>query len=236
MRRAAMMGLVKICGVTRPEDADAAARAGADMIGFVFAPRSPRLVTPETAAEIALETRQRADDRGEPCPQFCGVFVDAGDRLLAETAPFRASYQFHGRESPARVEAMRREFGRDVLKAVGVGAGSDLAGLDEFAAAADMLLFDAKAGGAGREGGQGAVFDWALLSHYRAATPFLLAGGLGPANVASAIAAAAASPAFAGVDVSSGVEDAPGRKATRQIEAFVSAARSAFATAPQRRE
>lgn len=228
LRRATAMGLVKICGVTRLEDADAAARAGADMIGFVFATKSPRYVTPDAAGEIAVETRRLAEDRGQACPQFCGVFVDAGEQLLAETAPFLTHFQFHGREGPARIEAMRRDFGCDIIKAVGVRSAEDLAALGELAAAADMLLFDSKSGGVGREGGQGLAFDWALLAAYREATPFLLAGGLAPANVAAAIDAARASNAFAGVDVSSGVEFGPGVKQAELIDAFIAKARAAF--------
>ncbi len=218
--------LVKICGLRTVETASAAARAGADLIGFVFVPKSPRFVAPDLANEIVLETKQYCEDEGLGTPRFVGLFVDAGEKLLAETAPFLTHFQFHGHEDAARIIAMRSEFGVEIIKAVGVGEADDLGGIDALAEAADLLLFDARPPkGAILPGGNGVTFDWALLRHYRCETPFLVAGGLTPATVASAISALSGHTAFAGVDVSSGVETRPGAKDERLIEAFIRAAK-----------
>lgn len=218
--------LVKICGLRTVETACAAARAGADLIGFVFVPKSPRFVAADLANEIVLETKQYCEDEGLGAPRFVGLFVDAGEKLLAETAPFLTHFQFHGHEDAARIIAMRSEFGVEIIKAVGVGEADDLGGIDALADAADLLLFDARPPkGAVLPGGNGATFDWALLRHYRCETPFLVAGGLAPETVAGAISALAGHTAFAGVDVSSGVETRPGAKDEGLIEAFIRAAK-----------
>lgn len=218
--------LVKICGLRTAETAFAAARAGADFIGFVFVPKSPRFVAPDLANELVLETKQYCEDEGLGVPRFAGLFVDAGEKLLAETAPFLTHFQFHGHEDAARIDAMRSEFGVEIIKAVGVGEAADLGAVDALASAADILLFDARPPkGAVLPGGNGIAFDWSLLQHYCGETPFLVAGGLTPETVASAIGALAGHTAFAGVDVSSGVETRPGAKDEGLIEAFLRAAK-----------
>ena len=218
--------LVKICGLRTAGDAIAAARAGADFIGFVFVPKSPRHVDPDLANEIVLETKQACSDEGLGVPRCVGLFVDAGEKLLAEAAPFLTHFQFHGHEDAERINAMRSEFGVEIIKALGVGAAADFEAIDALAAAADLLLFDARPPkGAILPGGNGVAFDWALTKSYRGETPFLLAGGLRPETVGAAIRAAGGHTAFAGVDVSSGVETRPGEKDPALIAEFVRAAK-----------
>ncbi|MCB2098903.1 MAG: phosphoribosylanthranilate isomerase [Parvularculaceae bacterium] len=219
---------VKICGVKTIDCAIAAARAGADMIGFVFVAKSPRAVATDLANDIVTEVKQRSYDEGFGVPKFCGLFVDAGEKLLGEAAPFLTHFQFHGHEDAERVDEIRSAFGLEIIKAVAVAEASDFDGLDALADAADMLLFDARPPkGAVLPGGNGKPFDWSLLKRYRGETPFLLAGGLTSETVAAAIAAAKGHTAFAGVDVSSGVEVRPGEKDEGLIEAFVKAAKAA---------
>lgn len=222
-----MPGLVKVCGVKTVDAALAATEAGADLIGFVFFHKSPRAIAPEAAEEIVTEIKRTCYDKGAEPPQFVGLFVDAGEKLLAEAAPFLTHFQFHGREDAERVAEIGAEFGIEMIKALAVSGADDLVAAAEFQDAADMLIFDARAAnGAERPGGNGAAFDWRLLQHYAGATPFLVAGGLDAANVAAAIAAAKARDSFAGVDVSSGVESAPGVKDAAKIAAFIKAARA----------
>ena len=217
---------VKICGVNTLESGLAAARAGADYLGFVFFRKSPRFITPEAAEELIVELKQTSFDEGFALPKLVGLFVDAGEMELSEAAPFLTHFQFHGHESPERCEEMGVNFAVDVIKAVPVTTADDIAPADEFAEAADILLFDAKPPpGAGLPGGNGVSFDWRLLASYAGETPYLVAGGLSPENVAEAIAAQK-SAAFLGVDVSSGVEAAPGKKDDALIEGFVKAAKS----------
>lgn len=224
-----MAGLIKICGVKTAETGIAAARAGADLIGFVFVQKSPRFVTPEAAEEIVTEIKRACDDEGLEAPHFVGLFVDAGERLLAEAAPFLSHFQFHGREDAERVSEIGAEFGVEMIKALPVGAAEDFTAAAQFEEAADMLLFDARPpAGADRPGGHGTPFDWSLLTHYQGATPFLLAGGLDESNVAAAIAFGKGHTAFAGVDVSSSIELRPGVKDAARIAAFVKAARAAL--------
>ena len=220
--------LVKICGVKTAEAAIDAARAGADFVGFVFAPKSPRAIAPELASEIVTEVKQACYEEGFALPKFTGLFVDAGEKLLAETAPFVSHFQFHGHEDAARVTEIRDAFGVEVLKAVGVSTKEDLDRIGALAEASDMMILDAKPPrGAEREGGNGVAFDWSLVSHYPSQTPFLLAGGLTPETVASAIAAGCGHTAFAGVDVSSGVEIRLGEKDRKLMQAFIAAAKRA---------
>jgi phosphoribosylanthranilate isomerase len=222
-------GLVKICGVKSLLAARAAARAGADIIGFVFVAKSPRAIAAEAANDIVTEIKQLAFEEGFALPKFCGLFVDAGERSLAETAPFLTHFQFHGHEDAERVDEIRGAFGLEIIKAVAVGEPSDFEGLTSLGEAADYLLFDARAPkGSDRPGGHGAPFDWTLLKHYRLETPFLLAGGLHSGNVDAAIKAARGHTAFCGVDVSSGVETRPGEKDEGLIVDFVKSARTAF--------
>lgn len=216
---------IKICGLRNVEAAITAAELGATHLGFVFFPKSPRFVEPAAAEEIITELKQSSLEKGFALPGLVGLFVDAGEKQLAETAPFLTHFQFHGHESPARCATIRDAFGLEIIKAIPVSAAADASGAGAYAGPADMLLFDARAPkGAERPGGHGVAFDWTFLSAYTGATPFLVAGGLIPENVGAAITAARGHPAFAGVDVSSGVEDSPGRKSPAKMKAFIDAA------------
>lgn len=224
-----MSRIIKICGVKTPEIAIAAAEAGADLIGFVFFAKSPRYITPEAAEEVVTEVKWACEENGYEVPHFAGLFVDAGEKLMAEAAPFLSWFQFHGHEDASRVAELGAEFGVETIRAFSVAGADDFADCDEFADAADMLLFDARApGGSDRPGGHGDAFDWSLLRHYRGETPFLLAGGLHEGNVEAAVAAARDMQAFRGLDVSSGVELSPGVKDENKVRAFVKAARAAL--------
>ncbi len=209
---------VKICGLTRGPDVDAAVAAGAAYVGFVLFPKSPRAVTPAAARELA--------SRPPPGVAKVALTVDASDAeidAIFDTVPIDL-IQLHGAETPERVAAVRARFGLPVIKAVGVRTAADVAALDAHAAVADMLLVDAKPPeGADRPGGHGLPFDWRLVAHRRWPVPWLLAGGLSPANVAEAAALTGAPQ----VDVSSGVEIAPGVKDNDKMVAFVAAAQGA---------
>ena len=217
---------VKICGVRDFDSALAAARAGADYLGFVFFRKSPRFLTAEAADDIIVELKQASFDEGFALPGLVGLFVDAGEKELSEVAPFLTHFQFHGHEDPERCAEMGAEFAVEIIKAVPVTTADDVRAADEFLDAADVVLFDAKPPpGAARPGGHGIEYDWSALQSYRGETPYLVAGGLRGENVAEAIAAQKKAAAFLGVDVSSGVETAPGKKDTALIEAFVKAAK-----------
>ncbi|WBU62790.1 phosphoribosylanthranilate isomerase [Paracoccus aerodenitrificans] len=209
------MAQVKICGLTRSEHVAAAVGAGASFIGFVFFTKSPRYVTPEKAAELAREV--------PPGIARVGLFVDPDDapleQVLAEV-PLDI-LQLHGRESADRVAEIRQRFGLPVMKAVGVAGPDDLEALWDYGLVADLLLVDAKAPkDAILPGGNGLAFDWRLLVGRKWLTPWMLAGGLSADNVAEAIRLTGARI----VDVSSGVESAPGEKDPEMIRRFVSAA------------
>lgn len=222
-------GLVKICGVKTVDHALAAANGGADFIGFVFVGKSPRSIAPDAANEIVTEIKQRSYEEGFALPKFCGLFVDAGERLLGEAAPFLTHFQFHGHEDAERINEIRGEYGLEIIKAVGVADVSDFDGVEALAGAADLLIFDSRPPkGAALPGGNGMAFDWTILKRYQSETPFLLAGGLSAQTVGDAIKAAKGHTAFSGVDVSSGVEVRPGEKDGALIDAFIKAARAAF--------
>ncbi|SET19803.1 phosphoribosylanthranilate isomerase [Oceanicella actignis] len=209
---------VKICGLTEPEGLRAAAGAGAAYVGFVFFARSPRNVAPAEAARLAALAPAG----------LCKVAltVDADDAALEailEAAPIDM-LQLHGAETPERVAQLRERFGLPVMKAVGVADEGDLPAIAEHARAADQLLIDARPPrGAALPGGNGLSFDWRLLQGRRWAVPWMLAGGLTPENVAEAVRLTGARQ----VDVSSGVERAPGIKDPARIAAFVRAAAAA---------
>jgi phosphoribosylanthranilate isomerase len=216
---------VKVCGLRRPGDVSAAADAGAAYLGFVFYPRSPRAVTPAEAAALAAAV--------PPGVAKVALTVDAGDDALAAILDaFPADVlQLHGHEAAERVAAVRARFGLPVMKAVGVAGPDDLPALDTHARVADMLLVDAKpAPGAALPGGNGLAFDWRLVAGRRWPVPWLLAGGLTADNVAEAVRLTGAP----GVDVSSGVESAPGVKDAARIAAFVAAAGGAARVTPPR--
>jgi phosphoribosylanthranilate isomerase len=207
---------VKICGLTDEEAASVAAEAGADYVGVVFFPASPRHVSIERAAEV-LEFVPREVLK-------VGLFVDPDDALLDSVMDnVRLDYlQLHGAESPERVEAIRQEYGMPVIKALGIADVADLDKALVYAQVADTLLFDAKpADSAGRPGGNAQAFDWTLLKGRKWPCPWLLAGGLTPDNVAEAIRLSGAKA----VDVSSGVESAPGVKDHALIRKFIAAAK-----------
>ena len=218
-----MSVIVKICGLSTPEALDVALEAGADMVGFVFFAPSPRHLTFERAHAIASRVLERA--------QKVALTVDADDALLDAVVEALQPdmLQLHGTESPARVEAVRRMFGLPVMKALPIAAKSDLDGIARYGGIADRLLFDARAPReATRPGGLGRPFDWHLLENLDPGVPFMLSGGLDAANVGEALRITRAP----GVDVSSGVERAPGEKDPDKIRAFVRAARVAAASVP----
>ena len=195
---------VKICGLTRAADRDAAIAGGARWLGFVFYPPSPRSLTPEAAAALV---------RGRPGSiETVGVFVDPGDAWLDAVlahAPLDI-LQLHGAETPERVAEVRALTGRRVMKALSVADAADVARHEAYLGVADMLLFDAKpprVPGA-IPGGNGLAFDWRLLAGQRIKLPWLLAGGLDEANLLHAVRLTGARA----VDASSSIETAPGIK------------------------
>jgi len=209
---------IKICGLSTPETLEAALAAGADMIGLNFHPRSPRFVTRERAKELAAMARGRAE--------IVALVVDFEPHQAAElAADVEADWvQLHGRETPEQVAAIRAATGRRVMKALGVAGPADLAVIPAHAAVADLILLDAKPPkDAAYPGGHGKPFDWSILAELDPGLRFMLSGGLGPANVADAIRVTRP----AGVDVSSGVESAPGVKDIGRIRDFIAAARRA---------
>jgi len=206
---------VKICGLREADHVDAAVRAGAAYVGFVFFPKSPRNLTHARAAALAGVV--------PPGVAKVALTVDADDAsldaLLAEV-PIDM-LQLHGHESPTRVAEVRKRFGLPVMKAVGVATELDLSALDDYGRVADQLLVDAKpALGADLPGGNGLAFDWRLIAGRRWPVPWMLAGGLTAGNVAEAVRLTGARQ----VDVSSGVESAPGFKDPVKIEDFLEAA------------
>ncbi|MGH7056280.1 MAG: phosphoribosylanthranilate isomerase [Acetobacteraceae bacterium] len=203
---------VKVCGITDEAGFDAAITAGADWIGFVFFPPSPRFVTPERAAAIA--------SRNIGGPPRVGLFVDPSDDAIAASLDALTLDILQIYAPAPRVASLRRRFGRPVWRPVGVAQPADL---PQNAEGCDALLIEARPPAeATRPGGNARRFDWSILAGWKAPAPWLLGGGLNPGNVAAAIAASGA-PA---VDVSSGVERRPGRKDPALIGAFVRAAHS----------
>jgi phosphoribosylanthranilate isomerase len=210
--------LVKICGLKTPQALDAALNAGADMVGFVFFPPSPR--------NLGLEAARILGDRVKGRARKVALSVDATDAELAAAieALKPDMLQFHGREAPERVASVRSRFRLPVMKALPVETRADLSPIYSYAKVADWLLFDARAPReATRPGGLGKSFDWHLLERLNPGVPFMLSGGLDAGNVAEAVRITNASA----VDVSSGVERAPGEKDPEKIRAFVRAARDA---------
>jgi phosphoribosylanthranilate isomerase len=209
--------IVKICGLSTPETLDAALAAGADMVGFVFFPPSPRHISLEAARDLGRQVKGRA--------KKVALSVDADDALLANSIDALQPdiLQLHGKETTARLRDIRQKFGLPVMKAIAVETRADLAVLPGYADVADRILFDARAPkGATRPGGLGAAFDWHLLEKLDLKLPFMVSGGLNAANVAEAVRVTRAG----GVDISSGVEHAPGQKDPEMIRAFVRAARA----------
>jgi len=209
--------LVKICGLSTRETLDVALQAGADMLGFVFFSPSPRHLSLDTARELGRQAKGRAVK--------VALTVDADDATLSNIVETLQPdlLQLHGKETIARLRDIKARFGLPVMKVIAVETSADLGALPGFAAVADRILFDARAPkGATRPGGLGAVFDWQLLSKLDLKLPYMVSGGLTADNVAEAARVTGAG----GVDVSSGVESAPGVKDPEMILKFIRAARA----------
>ena len=207
---------VKICGLTTPGAVAAAASGGARFVGFVFFPPSPRSLAPAAAGALTAAVPAGITR--------VGLSVDAEDAFLEEILAHADldMLQLHGHEPPARVRDIRRRFGLPVMKAVSIAEEEDLETAKTYEDAADWLLFDAKPPrGATRPGGNALPFDWTLAARSSWRLPWMLAGGLDAANVAEAVRLSGA----AAVDVSSGVEDAPGVKNLERIAGFLRVAR-----------
>jgi phosphoribosylanthranilate isomerase len=215
-----MTPTVKICGLSTAATLDAALEAGADMVGFVFFPKSPRHIEWATASALGRQVQGRA--------KIVALSVDADDDTLKRIVDVLSPdlMQLHGSETPARAKEISELCARPTMKAIGVATRADLAAAQAYHGAADYLLIDAKPPkGAVLPGGNGRPFDWSLTQDFHFPRPWLLSGGLNPDTVAAAIALSGAR----GVDVSSGIESAPGVKDVSKIRAFVAAARRAFA-------
>lgn len=210
--------IVKICGLKTPDALAAALDAGADEVGFVYFPPSPRHLGLEAMSALAMHVKGRAAK--------VALTVDATDAELQDIAAALKPdmLQLHGHETPERVATVRSRFRLPVIKALPVASSDDLRQVRLYAQVADRLLFDARAPkGATRPGGLGRAFDWTLLANIDRAMSFMLSGGLNADNVAEALKVTRAP----GVDVSSGVESAPGVKDPDKIRAFIAAARAA---------
>lgn len=208
---------VKICGLSDQAGIAGAVDAGANYVGFVFFPKSPRHVSIQQAAELAPHVPVGVAK--------VGLFVNPDNAQLDATlaAVPLDIIQLHGAETPDRVTEVKARYGLPVMKAVGIASADDLPALDAYAVVADQLLVDTKAPkGAALPGGNGATFDWSLIAKRRWPVPWMLAGGLTQANVADAIATTGAQQ----IDLSSGVETAPGVKSPALIRAFIDAARA----------
>ncbi|KAB7742701.1 phosphoribosylanthranilate isomerase [Parvibaculum sedimenti] len=210
---------VKICGLSTPETVKAAVEAGADYLGFVFFAKSPRNIPTLYAAELA--------ELVPPHVLKVALTVDADDatldRIVAALKP--DMLQLHGSESPERLVELKSRFGLTLMKAIAVSEPEDLTGSDIYRDTADLLLFDAKPPKSMQSalpGGNGLVFDWSLIAGHRPEMPWMLSGGLTAENVGEAIRISGAEA----VDVSSGVEDAPGQKSPKLIAEFIRAAKS----------
>ena len=208
---------VKICGLKTPATMQAALDAGADYVGLVFFERSPRNVSIELAAELADLASGRA--------KVVVLLVDPGDGMVDRIMPYIAPdvLQLHGSETPARVAEIKRRTGATIMKAIKVETAADAASALDYAGIADLILFDAKAPkDAILPGGNGLTFDWRVLDDVKGKVPYMLSGGLTSGNVAEAIRRTGATR----VDVSSGVELAPGEKDAALIRAFIAAAKA----------
>jgi phosphoribosylanthranilate isomerase len=209
---------IKICGLKTSDALATALDAGADLVGFVFFPPSPR--------NVGIEAARRLGSQAEGRALKVALSVDATDAELAQAIDALKPdlLQLHGRETPERVALVRTKFGLPVMKALPIESRADLAPIRLYEKVADRLLFDARAPReATRPGGLGKTFDWRLLESLNLSIPFMLSGGLDAGNVAEALRITRAP----GVDVSSGVERAPGEKDPARIREFIRAARAA---------
>ena len=202
---------IKICGLRTPQAVAAALEGAASHVGFIFFPRSPRNIEPEEAGRLREAARGRA--------LAVAVTVDADDALLDRIAAAMTPdmLQLHGSETPERVAAIRARYGLPVIKAFSIREASDLAAIEPYRGIADRFLFDARPPkGSELPGGNGVSFDWSLLARIPAGTDYFLSGGLNAGNIGEALRVAAATA----IDISSGVESAPGVKDPALIEAF----------------
>ncbi|MEP2828773.1 phosphoribosylanthranilate isomerase [Parvibaculum sp.] len=211
---------VKICGLSTPETVEAAVKAGADYLGFAFIPKSSRNISTGQARILA---------QGVPSSVLkVALTVDADEQTLDEIVEALKPdiLQLHGAETPERLMELKARYGLPLMKAIGIAEPEDPLKAAIYRDSADLLLFDAKppkSMAGALPGGNGLVFDWSLIAGHRPETPWMLSGGLNAENVAEAIRITGAQA----VDVSSGVEDAPGRKIPGLIEAFIRAAKAA---------
>ncbi len=219
-----MTHLVKICGLSTPETFDAALSAGADLVALNFHPKSPRFVSLATAADLA----SRADGRAGVVALVVDMEDDALAALISAVRP--DILQLHGSETPERAREIMAATELPVLKAIGVAAAGDLPAILPFHGAGCRILLDAKPpADAAYPGGHGRVFDWSILKALPTDLPFMLSGGLTAENVGAAIRGVRhLGVSLIGVDVSSGVERAPGLKDPLKIAAFIRNARMAF--------
>ncbi|WP_223477662.1 phosphoribosylanthranilate isomerase [Oricola indica] len=209
---------IKICGLKTEEAVDAALDGGANHIGFIFFEKSPRHVEAEVARDLSVRARQRL-----AIP--VAVTVDADDATLADIVATvkPGMLQLHGKESPTRVADVRAKFGLPVMKAFSIREAGDLDAIEPYYGIADRFLFDAKPpANSALPGGNGVSFDWSLLAALDGKVNYMLSGGLDPENVAEALAVSGARA----LDVSSGVESAPGVKDINRIAAFLKAAQA----------
>lgn len=213
-----MSGIIKICGLSTAETLEATLELGVEMVGFVFFAKSPRNVAPAQAAALAARVKGRA--------QKVALSVNASDETLADIiAHLKPDWlQLHGAETPERAREIKSRFGLRIMKVIGIAEAADISRALAYSNCADKILFETKpAKDAKLPGGNGLVFDWRLLQN----SPIkgaMLAGGLDAQNVCEAIAVSGVN----GVDVSSGVESAPGVKDIIKIQSFVQAARQGF--------
>jgi phosphoribosylanthranilate isomerase len=208
---------VKICGLATVDDVRACADAGANYMGLVFFEKSPRNITIPAARELAF-----AAPLGLAKVALVVNPSDAELDAITATVPLDM-LQLHGRETPERVAEVKARYGLPVMKAVGIADGDDLPKLESYFGVADQILVDAKPPKGGElPGGNGLSFDWRLIAGRRWPCPWMLAGGLTPENVAEAVKMTGAKQ----VDVSSGVEDAPGQKNAELIQKFVQSSRA----------
>ena len=212
------MTMIKICGLREPGTLSAAVEAGANFVGFVFYPPSPRAITPEGAAALAAKIPDSV--------QNVALFVNPDDAAIGEVLACTKinMIQLHGSENPERVAVIRKKFGLPVIKAIPVGGADDLKDIAGFESEADWLLFDARPAPASLPGGTGKSFDWTLLEGQTFKKPWMLSGGLTAQTVPGALQRLAPDA----VDVSSGVEGVRGQKDAEKIRAFISAVRTAL--------
>ncbi len=210
-----MTAQVKICGIRDAETLRKTVQSGADFIGFVFYPPSPRFVTSEEAAILAAEVPDHV--------KKVGLFVDARDEALAHTLKTVKldMIQLHGGETPEHILTLKKTYGLPVMKALSISSKEDLAQAELFEHVCDWLLFDAKS--TTLPGGNGIAFDWSLLKDYQGTKPWMLAGGLTPENVGDALSLLSPDA----VDVSSGVEKEKGQKDIGKIIAFINTVKHA---------